>query len=145
MYEKRNSLLPNDPGLQRAGSNQGIDRRNSNESDESDTLSQYFRSPSSRKSSLIATNEISNTELSHEHHQNVISSDHETPMNASRRLQSFVKSSDENRQPRDSISEEPINFKKTEARKSLSALGSFKFSKKKKNSVDLSNQVWVKN
>ncbi|CAF4421945.1 unnamed protein product, partial [Rotaria sp. Silwood2] len=144
MYEHRNSLLPNDPGLNGAGSNPSMDRRNSNESDESDNLSQYFRSTQSRKSSLIATNDlsnISNTDISHEHIQNL------TPINdnntnktidASSRLQTFIKTSDEKRLSRESTGSNLINLTKTDEKK-LSTLGSFKFLKKKTKSVDFSN------
>ena len=145
MYDQRNSLLPNDAGLHGVGSNHSTDRRNSNESDESDNLSQYFHSTSSRKGSLMATNDISHTELPHEHNQTVNTGNNNSTMTASHRLQSFIKTSDENRQSRDSITDEPLNFKKTEERKSSIGLGSFKFPKKKKTSVDSPNQVCFKN
>ncbi|CAF0755721.1 unnamed protein product [Adineta steineri] len=142
-YEHRNSLLPNDPGLNRAGSNNSIDRRNSNESDESDNLSQYFLSSSSRKNSLMTTNEISHTESSHEQNQNIIPTDNEVAKDASRRLQNFIKTADEKQQSRNSLGDESINFKKTDVRKlSTSALGSFKFAKKPKenNNTEISTQ-----
>jgi hypothetical protein len=135
MYEQRNSLLPNDPGLNGAGSNQNMDRRNSNESDESDNLSQYFRSPSSRKSSLIPTNDLSNN-------QNIIRSDNETETDASRRLQSFLKSSNEKQRSRDSAGDEILNLNKNEERKSSITLSSLNFLKKKTKSVDFTNQVY---
>jgi hypothetical protein len=145
IYEHRNSLLPNDPGLNGIGSNQSIDRRSSNESDESDNLSQYFRSPSSRKSSLMTTNDIINTDLSHERSQSITQINNDTTREATRRLQNFIKSSDENRLSRGSTGgDDSINHNKTDERKSTSTLGSFKFLKKKTKSVDFSNQVCVK-
>ncbi|UJR28278.1 hypothetical protein I4U23_009527 [Adineta vaga] len=142
LYEHRNSLLPNDPGLNGAGSKHHIDRQNSNESDESDNLSQYFLSPSSRKSSLLPTNEITTTtDFSREHKPSIASMDNETAIDASRRLQKFIRTSEDNRQPRRSIGDASMAFQKTEGRKSsTSAFGSFKFKKKKKDSIDLSNQ-----
>jgi hypothetical protein len=148
IYEHRNSLLPNDPGLNGIGSNQSIDRRSSNESDESDNLSQYFRSPSSRKSSLMTTNDIINplnTDLSHERSQSITQINNDKTREATRRLQNFIKSSDENRLSRGSTGgDDSINHNKTDERKSTSTLGSFKFLKKKTKSVDFSNQVCVK-
>lgn len=144
IYEHRNSLLPNDPGLNGIGSNQSTDRRSSNESDESDNLSQYFRSPSSRKSSLITTNDIPtnpNTNLSHERSQSVTPIGNMVVNDASRRLQNFIKSTDEKRLSRVSTGDESINLHKTNERKSTSTLGSFKFLKQKTKSVDFSNQV----
>ncbi len=145
IYEHRNSLLPNDPGLNGIGSNQSIDRRGSNESDESDNLSQYFRSPSSRKSSLMTTNDILNPvniDLSHERSQSVTATiTNDTTRDATRRLQNFIKSSDEKRLSRGSTGDDSINYNKTEERKSTSTLGSFKFLKKKTKSVDFTNQV----
>ncbi|CAF4598634.1 unnamed protein product [Rotaria socialis] len=126
-YELRNSLLPNDPGLNGVASSQSVDRRNSNESDESDNLSQYFRSPTSRKSSLMTTNEVSNVpnkDLPHETKPNVSSNNNNNntaTVDASTRLQGFIKSPEEQRPPRDSTG------------------GSFKFLKKKTKSVDFSN------
>jgi hypothetical protein len=147
IYEHRNSLLPNDPGLNKAGSNNSIDRRNSNESDESDNLSQYFGSPSSRKSSLMPTNDQSNNQniggTSNEHNQNIITDDNETVTNASRRLQNFLKSSNEKRQSRGSTGGESINLNRIEERKSSGALSSIPFLKKKTKSVDLTNQVYI--
>lgn len=140
LYEHRNSLLPNDPGLNGIGSNQSIDRRSSNESDESDNLSQYFRSPSSRKSSLITTNDLTNN-TNHERSQSVARMDSTMTSDASRRLQNFIKSTDEKRLSRGSTGDESIHFHKTEDRKSTSTLGSFKFLKQKTKSVDFSNQV----
>jgi hypothetical protein len=122
LYEHRKSLLPNDRGLNGAGSNSNMDRRNSNESDESDNLSQYFRSPQSRKSSLITT-------------------DDDAAISASRRLQSFLQSSYEKRRSRGSTGGDSINFAQTQERKSSSALSSLKFFKKKTKSVDFLNQV----
>ncbi|CAF3809687.1 unnamed protein product [Rotaria magnacalcarata] len=127
-YEVRNSLLPNDPGLNGVASSQSVDRRNSNESDESDNLSQYFCSPTSRKSSLMTTNEVSNVpnkDLSHETKLNVSSNNNNNnntaTVDASTRLHSFIKPSEEQRRPRGSTG------------------GSFKFLKKKTKSVDFSN------
>ncbi|CAF0816840.1 unnamed protein product [Rotaria sp. Silwood1] len=145
IYEHRNSLLPNDPGLNGAGSNSCIDRRNSNESDESDNLSQYFRSSPSRKSSLMATNDVSNilnTNISHEQTKNITPIDDnntDRTIDASNRLQSFIKSTDEHRLSRESTGGNLINLNKTDEKK-LSNLGSFKFLKKKTKSVDFSNQ-----
>ncbi|CAF0865041.1 unnamed protein product [Rotaria sordida] len=147
MYEHRNSLLPNDPGLNGAGSNQSMDRRNSNESDESDNLSQYFRSSQSRKSSLMATTDvsnISNTDISREHTENVIPINEDNnninrTIDASHRLRSFIKSTDEQQLSRNSLGDNSINLNKTDEKK-LSTLGSFKFLKKKTKSADFSNQ-----
>jgi hypothetical protein len=127
-HRHRNSLLPNDPGLNGAGKNISIRRENSNESDESDksdksdTLSQYFQSSQSRKSSLM-------TGISHGRSQSVIPIANET-IHASNRLQNFLKSAGK-RQTRGSSSIE---------RKSSLALASLKFLKKKTKSVDFSNQ-----
>jgi len=144
IYEHRNSLLPNDPRLNGVGSSQSINRRSSNESDESDNLSQYFRSPSSRKSSLITTNDISNrvkTDLSYERSDSVTPNDNDAAADASRRLQKFIKSSGEQRLSRGSIDDDTINLHKKEERKSTSTLDSFKFLKKKTKSVDFSKGV----
>lgn len=137
IYEHRNSLLPNDPGLNGIGSAHSIERRSSNESDESDNLSQYFRSPSSRKSSLMATNDLINN--SHERSQSITVHDNDLTNDASRRLQNFLKN-DEKRLSNDSAGRGSITSSKREGRKSSSTLGSFKFIKKKTKSVDLSNQ-----
>jgi hypothetical protein len=146
LYEHRKSLLPNDRGLNGAGSNSNMDRRNSNESDESDNLSQYFRSPQSRKSSLITTNDTSNVshaDLSPERQQSLLPvvDDDDAAISASRRLQSFLQSSDEKRRSRGSTGGDSINFAQTQERKSSSALSSLKFFKKKTKSVDFLNQV----
>ncbi|CAF1320422.1 unnamed protein product [Adineta ricciae] len=140
LYEHRNSLLPNDPGLNGAGSNQNIFRQNSNESDESDNLSQYFLSPSSRKNSLLPNNGTTTTDFPHEHKSSVTSTDSAAATDASRRLQQFIRTSEDIRQPRSSIGDASMAFKKPEGRKSsTTAFGSFKFSKKKKDSPDTPN------
>ena len=145
LYEHRNSLLPNDPGLNGAGSNQNICRQNSNESDESDNLSQYFLSPSSRKNSLVPNNGTTTTDFSHEHKSSVTSTDSAVATDASRRLQQFIRTSEDIRQPRSSIGDASMAFKKPEGRKSsTTAFGSFKFSKKKKDPPDTPNQVCSK-
>jgi len=141
LYEHRNSLLPNDPGLNGAGSSASIDRRNSNESDESDNLSQYFRSSQSRKSSLMTNNEMStapNTDASPERNQSIGSTQDEAAAIASRRLQSFLQSSSEKRESKDSNDLDFSKFTPTSQRKSSSALGSFKFLRKKTKSMDAS-------
>jgi hypothetical protein len=116
-HRPRVSLLPNHPGLNGAGTNATIQRQSSNESDESDTLSQYFSPSRSRKSSEITTDD----------QQNSVSNE---VTNASRRLQNFIKS-DKKRLSRGSTSID---------RKQSIGLGSFKFLKKKTKSVDLSHQ-----
>lgn len=144
MYEHRNSLLPNDPGLNGAGSSASIDRRNSNESDESDNLSQYFRSSPSRKSSLMTGNDLStaaNTDVSPERNASIVSAHDEAAAIASRRLQSFLQSSNEKRPSKDSNDLDFSKFKATGQRRSSSALGSFKFLKKKTKSMDSSEPV----
>jgi hypothetical protein len=136
-------LLPNDPGLNGSGSNQSIERRSSNESDESDNLSQYFRSPSSRKSSLMTTNDVlnnSNLASSHERSQSVTPIDTDVVNDASRRLQNFLNSKDEKRLSTVSTGHDSDKFNQTIERKS-SGLGSFKFLKKKTKSVEFFNQV----
>jgi hypothetical protein len=143
VYEHRNSLLPNDPGLNGSGSTASIDRRSSNESDESDNLSQYFGSPSSRKSSLMTTNDVTsspNLASPHERSQSVSPIDTIVTTDASRRLQDFLKSSDEKRSSTSSAGNESDKFNKGLERKS-SGLGSFKFLKKKTKSVEFFNQV----
>lgn len=120
------------------GSTHSIERRSSNESDESDNLSQYFRSPSSRKSSLMATNDLITN--SHERSHSVSVNDSDLTNDASRRLQSFLRN-DGKRLSNDSAGRESITLTKREGRKSSSTLGSFKFIKKKTKSVDLTNQV----
>lgn len=139
MYEHRNSLLPNDPGLKGSGSMQSIDRRNSNESDESDNLSQYFRSSISRKSSLVTTNDFSHTDLSREHTQNTMPVDHSLE-DASLRLKSFIKSTDEVQQSEDVFRNNSMSISKPDEKRSISK-GSFKFLKKKTKSVDFPNEV----
>ena len=145
LYEHRNSLLPNDPGLNGAGSNPHIDRRNSNESDESDNLSQYFRSSQSRKSSLFTANEspsLSHGEGSDRQQSSSTTLNDEAAAIASRRLQSFLQTSTENRIS--SVSMDGGESQKsaiTRDRKSSTAAGSFKFLKKKTKSIDLPNQV----
>ena len=143
VYEHRNSLLPNDPGLNGSGSTASIDRRSSNESDESDNLSQYFRSSASRKSSLMTTNDVTsspNLASTHERSQSVSPIDPTVVTDASRRLQNFLKSNDEKRSSTSSAGHESDNFNKGLERKS-SGLGSFKFLKKKTKSVEFFNQV----
>jgi hypothetical protein len=145
LYEHRNSLLPNAPGLNGAGSNPSIDRRNSNESDESDNLSQYFRSPSSRKGSLLANIDMpsvvsGDVSVEAEQRSSVSASD-EAAVIASRRLQSFLQSSGEQRQSRDSADGDSIKMINTGERKSSSGLASLNFLKKKTKSVDLPNPV----
>ena len=144
MYEHRNSLLPNDPGLNGVGSNQSIDRRSSNESDESDNLSSYFRSAASRKSSLMmASNDVpSNPPLSstHERSQSVTPIDDEVVNDATRRLQNFLQSNDEKRMSTGSSGAQSMKSGKPMERKS-SGFGSFKFLKKKTKSVEFSNKV----
>lgn len=144
IYEHRNSLLPNDPGLNGVGSNQSIDRRSSNESDESDNLSQYFRSAGSRKSSLMAAGSDvqSNPPMSstHERSQSVTPTDTEVTNDATRRLQNFLKSNDEKRMSAGSTGAQSTKSGKLMERKS-SAFGSFKFLKKKTKSVEFSNKV----
>lgn len=75
-----------------------------------------------------------------DHNETTLVDDNETAVNASQRLQSFLKTSNEKRQSRGSAGADSINLNKTEERKSTSALGSFKFLKKKTKSVDLTNQ-----
>lgn len=116
-----------------------MERRSSNESDESDNLSQYFRSSSSRKSSLMTANPLANQ--SHQRSQSITPNDDDFSGDASRRLQSFLKSNDEKRPSRDSTDREAPSLPKIEGRKSTSTLGSFKFIKKKTKSVDYSSQV----
>jgi hypothetical protein len=143
MYEHRNSLLPNDPGLNGSGSNQSIERRSSNESDESDNLSQYFHSSSSRKSSLMTTNDVlnnSNLASTHERSQSITPIDTDVVNDASLRLQNFIKSNDEKRTSTSSVGHDSDKFNKTLERRS-SGLGSFKFLKKKTKSVEFFNQV----
>lgn len=145
LYEHRNSLLPNDPGLNGAGSNQNIIRQNSNESDESDNLSQYFLSPSSRKNSLLPNKDTTTTDFSREHKSSVTSADNVAATDASRRLQEFIRTSEDVRQPRSSIGDASMAFTRPEGRKSsTSALGSLKFPKKKKDSLDTPHQVCSK-
>jgi hypothetical protein len=115
-HRHRPSLLPNDPGLNGAGNSSTIQRQNSNESDESDTLSKYFDSSQSRNSSLVTTGDQQN------------SIQNETS-NATRRLQNFIKSDERSSRGSTSIERKP----------SIS-LGSFKFLKKRNKSVDLTNQ-----
>jgi hypothetical protein len=118
-HRQRTSLLPNDPGINSTGNHINIDRQNSNESDESDSLSQYFHS---RKDSLATTGDSS---ILHDRNQNVI------PIaNQSIRLQSFLKS-DPKRPTRGSTNIE---------RKSSLSFASLKFLKKKTKSVDFSTQ-----
>ena len=147
LYEHRNSLLPNDPGLNGAGTSSIIDRRNSNESDESDNLSQYFRSPSSRKSSLLANigmPSVVSSDVSAEAERSSTSAGDEAALVASRRLQSFLQSSGEQRQSRDSADGDSIKVTNTGERKSSSGLASLNFLKKKTKSVDLPNPVCPK-
>ncbi|CAF3890603.1 unnamed protein product [Rotaria magnacalcarata] len=125
-YRPRPSLLPNDPVSNGVGSNISIDQQNSNESDESDSLSQYFHSSikqNSTKSSKL------NPLGSHGRSQSVIplASDN---INASNRLQSFL-SSDYKRSSKDSTNAE---------RKSSLGLSSLQFLKKKTKSVDFSHK-----
>ena len=144
MYEHRNSLLPNDPGLNGAGSNASGERRNSNESDESDSLSQYFRSSQSRKSSLMTNNDMStapNTDISPERNQSIPSTNDETAAIASRRLQSFLQTSSEKRESKDSNDIDLSKFNSVGQRKSSSTMGSFKFLKKKTKSMDSTEPV----
>ncbi|UJR21205.1 hypothetical protein I4U23_024302 [Adineta vaga] len=122
-HRPRSSLLPNDPGLNGAGSHPSIERQNSNESDESDSLSQYFDTSQSRTSSLNTTS------ISHGRSQSVIPLASGT-MSTSRNLHNLFKS-DNKRISRGSTSMD---------RKSSLALGSLNFLKKKTKSVDFSNQ-----
>ncbi len=122
-HRQRSSLLPNAPGINGAGSNISINRQNSNESDESDSLSHYFHSSQSRRNSLITTS------APHGRSQSVIPiANYAT--NSANRLQSFLKS-DPKRPSRGSTSIE---------RKSSLSFASLKFLKKKTKSVDFSNQ-----
>jgi hypothetical protein len=121
-HRHRASLLPNDPGLNSPSSKINIERQNSNESDESDTLSQYFRSSQSRTSSLMTTG---GTSISHGRSQSIIPIASDIT-NASHRLHNFLKSNNI-RRTRGSTSIE---------RKSSLALASLKFLKKKTKSVD---------
>ncbi|CAF1131954.1 unnamed protein product [Adineta steineri] len=123
-HRPRSSLLPNDPGLNGAGSNLSIERENSNESDECDSLSQYFQTSQNQLDhSMVKL-------LSHGRSQSVIpiASDR---MTTSRHLQNFLKSDNKQRAARGSTSIE---------RKSSLALSSLKFLKKKTKSVDFSSQ-----
>jgi hypothetical protein len=122
-HRPRVSLLPNDPGLNGARSHISIDRQNSNESDESDSLSQYFQSSQSRTSSLVTTGD---TSISHGRSQSVLP----TGNNTTQRLHNFLKS-DKKRLLRESTSIE---------RKSSLGLASLLFLKKKTKSVDFSPQ-----
>ncbi|CAF1169552.1 unnamed protein product, partial [Adineta ricciae] len=122
-HRPRSSLLPNDPGLNGAGSNHSIERQNSNESDESDSLSQYFQTSQSQTSSLNTTS------TSHGRSQSVIPIASEA-MSISRNSQNLFKS-DNKRISRGSSSMD---------RKASLALGTLNFLKKKTKSVDFSHQ-----
>ncbi|CAF0805068.1 unnamed protein product [Didymodactylos carnosus] len=133
-YEHRNSLCPSDYG----------DRRGSNESDESDNLSKYFPSDQSRKSSLrdgtlpsLSTPQnLNKTKLTPRRSNSVNASrtsrgsysDEGTASadltNASKRLQDFLRSSSDGRNP-------------SEARGKGLRLN---FLKKKTKSVDFANE-----
>ena len=126
-----------------AGSSQSIERRSSNESDESDNLSQYFRSAASRKSSLMTANDLPNNpplSSTHERSQSVTPIDDEVVNDATRRLQNFLKSNEEKRSSTSSTGSQSTKSSKPMERKT-SAFGSFKFLKKKTKSVDFSDKV----
>ncbi|CAF3574727.1 unnamed protein product [Rotaria socialis] len=125
-YRPRPSLLPNDPVSNGVGSNISIDQQNSNESDESDSLSQYFHS--SKKQNSTISSKI-NPPGPHGRSQSVIplASDN---ISASNRLQGFL-ASDSKRSSKDSTNIE---------RKSSLGLVSLQFLKKKTKSVDLSHK-----
>jgi hypothetical protein len=125
-HRQRASLLPHDPGMNGTGSIISVDRQNSNESDESDSLSQYFNSNLSRKSSSMTPGEPS---IVHGRSQSVIPIANYT-INSSNLLQNFLKS-DPKRPSRGSTSTE---------RKSSLSFASLKFLKKKTKSVDFSHQ-----
>ncbi|CAF3381368.1 unnamed protein product [Rotaria sp. Silwood1] len=125
-HRSRSSLLPNDRGLNGVDSNMSIDQQNSNESDETDSLSQYFHPSQKLKTNPRATG---NTSICHGRSQSVIPLASDIT-NASRRLQSFLKS-DAKRSSKDSTDTE---------RKSSLALASLQFLKKKTKSADFSNQ-----
>ena len=108
----RLNLLPSNPSIP-------IHRQNSNESGESDSLSQYFHNSSN----------VGESSTSHGRSQSVIPIE-SSSNNPSNRLQNFLKS-DSKRSSRGSTSVE---------RKSSLAMVSLKFLKKKTKSVDFSHQ-----
>lgn len=92
----------------------------------------------------MTNNEMStapNTDASPERNQSIGSTQDEAAAIASRRLQSFLQSSSEKRESKDSNDLDFSKFTPTGQRKSSSALGSFKFLRKKTKSMDASEPV----
>lgn len=122
-HRQRTNLLPNDPGINGTGGDIPIHRQNSNESGDTDSLSQYFHA---------STNpvESSTTTPTNGRSQSVNPMENSLTNSSANRLQNFLKS-DSKRPTRNSTSVE---------RKSSLSFAGLKFLRKKTKSVDFSHK-----